>query len=167
MKNGPLQADQFRTRSAANSGRWPVPHPLDLHLCYYSVHTSRAALTEGEREVAGIGREPHAKAVLRSSARASPSSLSTQPGHNMTVISVMVGSVRQVRFAKDPRTLHRSSDEPRRRRRAAARPQGLSIPFFDAPMPSAMATRPAYAAKMEASSNSLGLATQISAVPIA
>ena len=41
-----------------------IPHPHDLHLAYYSVHTSRAALTEGEREIARIGRKLHAKSVL-------------------------------------------------------------------------------------------------------
>ncbi|MDF3833933.1 pirin family protein [Cupriavidus basilensis] len=42
-----------------------IPHPHDLHLGYYSVHTSRAALMEGEREIARIGRELRAKGVLR------------------------------------------------------------------------------------------------------
>ncbi|MBO9662841.1 MAG: pirin family protein [Dokdonella sp.] len=42
-----------------------IPHPHDLHLGYYSVHTSDAALAEGEREIARIGRELHAKGVLR------------------------------------------------------------------------------------------------------
>lgn len=41
-----------------------VPHPHDLHLGYYSVHTSRAALIEGEREIARIGRELRAKGVV-------------------------------------------------------------------------------------------------------
>lgn len=42
-----------------------IPHPHDLHLGYYSVHTSKAALVEGEREIARIGRELRAKGVLR------------------------------------------------------------------------------------------------------
>jgi redox-sensitive bicupin YhaK (pirin superfamily) len=42
-----------------------IPHPHDLHLGYYSVHSSGAALIEGEREIARIGRELHAKGVLR------------------------------------------------------------------------------------------------------
>jgi redox-sensitive bicupin YhaK (pirin superfamily) len=41
-----------------------VPHPHDLHLGYYSVHTSNAALIEGEREIERIGRELRAKGVL-------------------------------------------------------------------------------------------------------
>lgn len=42
-----------------------IPHPHDLHLGHYSVHTSRTALIEGEREIARIGRELSAKGVLR------------------------------------------------------------------------------------------------------
>lgn len=42
-----------------------IPHPHDLHLGYYSVHTSPAALIEGEREIARIGRELRAKGVVR------------------------------------------------------------------------------------------------------
>lgn len=42
-----------------------IPHPHDLHLGYYSVHTSPEALVEGEREIARIGRELRAKGVLR------------------------------------------------------------------------------------------------------
>lgn len=41
-----------------------IPHPHDLHLGYYSVHTSRAGLIEGEREIERIGRELRAKGVL-------------------------------------------------------------------------------------------------------
>jgi len=41
-----------------------IPHPHDLHLGYYSVHTSPAALIEGEREIARIGRELRAKGVV-------------------------------------------------------------------------------------------------------
>jgi len=41
-----------------------IPHPHDLHLGYYSVHTSDAALIEGEREIARIGNELRAKGVL-------------------------------------------------------------------------------------------------------
>jgi len=42
-----------------------IPHSHDLHLGYYSVHTSRAALMEGEREIERIGRELRAKGLLR------------------------------------------------------------------------------------------------------
>ena len=42
-----------------------IPHPHDLHLGYHSVHTSRAALIEGEREIERIGHELRAKGVLR------------------------------------------------------------------------------------------------------
>lgn len=42
-----------------------IPHPHELHLGYYSVHTSQAALEEGERGIARIGRELRAKGVLR------------------------------------------------------------------------------------------------------
>ena len=41
-----------------------IPHPYDLHVGYYSVHTSSAALTEGEREIARVGRETHARGVM-------------------------------------------------------------------------------------------------------
>lgn len=41
-----------------------IPHPHELHLGYYSVHTSGAALREGEREIERIGRELRAKGVL-------------------------------------------------------------------------------------------------------
>jgi len=41
-----------------------IPHPHDLHLGYYSVHTSDVALREGEREIERIGRELRAKGVL-------------------------------------------------------------------------------------------------------
>ena len=41
-----------------------IPHPHDLHLGYYSVHTSRVALIEGEREIERIGQELRAKGVL-------------------------------------------------------------------------------------------------------
>lgn len=41
-----------------------IPHPHDLHLGHYSVHTNRLALIEGEREIARIGRELQAKGVL-------------------------------------------------------------------------------------------------------
>lgn len=44
-----------------------VPHPHDLHLGNYSVHTNRAALIEGEREIARIGHELRANGVLRRS----------------------------------------------------------------------------------------------------
>ncbi len=42
-----------------------IPHPYDLHLGYYSVHTSSAALSEGEGEIERIGRELRTKGVLR------------------------------------------------------------------------------------------------------
>lgn len=41
-----------------------IPHPHNLHLGHYSVHTSAAALIEGEREIARIGRELRAKGVV-------------------------------------------------------------------------------------------------------
>ncbi len=41
-----------------------VPHPHDLVMGYYSVHTSEAALAEGEREIARIGRQLRAGGVL-------------------------------------------------------------------------------------------------------
>lgn len=42
-----------------------IPHPHELHLGYYSVHTSNEALTEGEREIERIGRELRAKGIMR------------------------------------------------------------------------------------------------------
>ncbi|WP_423372124.1 pirin family protein [Burkholderia sp. LMG 32019] len=42
-----------------------IPHPHELHLGYYSVHTSAAALAEGEREIVRIGHELRAKGVMR------------------------------------------------------------------------------------------------------
>lgn len=42
-----------------------LPHPHELHLGNYSVHTRPEALVEGEREIARIGRELRAKGVLR------------------------------------------------------------------------------------------------------
>ncbi|CAG2157550.1 hypothetical protein LMG31506_06046 [Cupriavidus yeoncheonensis] len=42
-----------------------IPHPHDLHLGYYSVHTSAAALIEGEHEIARIGRELRARGLVR------------------------------------------------------------------------------------------------------
>ncbi|MCQ4437984.1 hypothetical protein NO135_23560, partial [Clostridioides difficile] len=42
-----------------------VPHPHDLHLGNYSVHTSAAALVAGEREIVRIGPELRAQGVLR------------------------------------------------------------------------------------------------------
>lgn len=42
-----------------------IPHAHDLHLGRYSVHTSPAALSEGEREIERIGQALHAKGVLR------------------------------------------------------------------------------------------------------
>lgn len=42
-----------------------IPHPHDLHLGYYSVHTSSEALIEGEREIQRIGQDLRAKGALR------------------------------------------------------------------------------------------------------
>ncbi|WP_321863642.1 pirin family protein [Burkholderia cenocepacia] len=42
-----------------------IPHPHALHLGAYSVHTSAAALGEGEREIVRIGHELRAKGVMR------------------------------------------------------------------------------------------------------
>jgi redox-sensitive bicupin YhaK (pirin superfamily) len=42
-----------------------IPHPHALYLGSYSVHTSSAALSEGEHEITRIGRELRAKGVLR------------------------------------------------------------------------------------------------------
>ncbi|VWB48120.1 pirin domain-containing protein [Burkholderia arboris] len=42
-----------------------IPHPHDLHLGAYSVHTSAAALAEGEREIVRVGRELRARGVMR------------------------------------------------------------------------------------------------------
>jgi redox-sensitive bicupin YhaK (pirin superfamily) len=42
-----------------------IPHPHALYLGNYSVHTSSAALTEGEHEIARIGRELRSKGALR------------------------------------------------------------------------------------------------------
>ena len=42
-----------------------IAHPHDLHLGHYSVHTSAAALIEGEREIARIGRGLRVQGVLR------------------------------------------------------------------------------------------------------
>ncbi|AOR72514.1 hypothetical protein BBJ41_33310 [Burkholderia stabilis] len=42
-----------------------IPHPHDLHLGRYSVHTSAAALIEGEREIMRIGCELHTKGTMR------------------------------------------------------------------------------------------------------
>jgi redox-sensitive bicupin YhaK (pirin superfamily) len=42
-----------------------IPHPHALYLGNYSVHTSSAALSEGEHEIARIGRELRSKGVLR------------------------------------------------------------------------------------------------------
>jgi redox-sensitive bicupin YhaK (pirin superfamily) len=42
-----------------------IPHPHDLHLGYYSVHTSPTALVEGEREIVRIGHELRAKGLVR------------------------------------------------------------------------------------------------------
>ncbi|MEM5314961.1 pirin family protein [Paraburkholderia sp. JHI869] len=42
-----------------------IAHPHDLHVGYYSVHTSPAALIEGEREIARIGRDLRASGVVR------------------------------------------------------------------------------------------------------
>ena len=42
-----------------------IPHSHALYVGNYSVHTSSTALSEGEREIARIGRELRAKGVLR------------------------------------------------------------------------------------------------------
>ncbi len=42
-----------------------IPHPHDLVLGYYSVHTSRAALDQGEREIDRIGMQLRADGRLR------------------------------------------------------------------------------------------------------
>jgi len=42
-----------------------IPHPHDLHLGHYSVHTSPTALIEGELEIARIGRERRAQGLIR------------------------------------------------------------------------------------------------------
>lgn len=42
-----------------------VPHPHDLHLGYYSVHTSPQALLRGETEIRRIGAELAAQGVLK------------------------------------------------------------------------------------------------------
>nr|WP_315591709.1 pirin family protein [uncultured Cupriavidus sp.] len=41
-----------------------IPHPHALRVGHYSVHTSDAALFEGEREIARIGRELRARGIL-------------------------------------------------------------------------------------------------------
>jgi hypothetical protein len=41
-----------------------IPHPYDLHLGPYSVHTSSAALIEGESEIARIGLELRTRGVV-------------------------------------------------------------------------------------------------------
>jgi hypothetical protein len=41
-----------------------IPHPHDLHLGYYSAHTSHVALIESEREITRIARELGAKRVV-------------------------------------------------------------------------------------------------------
>jgi redox-sensitive bicupin YhaK (pirin superfamily) len=42
-----------------------IPHPHDLHLGRFSVHTNPTALIEGEQEIVRIGRELRAQGVLR------------------------------------------------------------------------------------------------------
>ena len=63
------QSDEAIEFEAVTNARFvlgtAIPHPHDLHLGHYSVHTSPAALVEGEREIARIGRELRAKGVLR------------------------------------------------------------------------------------------------------
>jgi hypothetical protein len=41
-----------------------VKHPHDLVTGYYSVHTSQAALREGEKNIATIGRRLHNQGVI-------------------------------------------------------------------------------------------------------
>ena len=63
----------------------------------------------------------------------------------MTVISVIVGSVRQERFAE--KTAHWILDHLKKREGIDARLLDLAdypLPFFDAPSPPAMPGRPAY-----------------------
>lgn len=49
-----------------------VPHPHPLHLGNYSVHTSAAALVEGERRIAELGRRLHAAGDRRTAAGTVP-----------------------------------------------------------------------------------------------
>jgi redox-sensitive bicupin YhaK (pirin superfamily) len=41
-----------------------IPHPHDLHLGHYSVHTNPSALIEGEHEIARIGQELRDKGMM-------------------------------------------------------------------------------------------------------
>ncbi|WP_200954494.1 pirin family protein [Rhizobacter sp. Root1221] len=49
-----------------------VPHPHPLHLGHYSVHTSAAALVEGERRIAELGRQLRAMGDRRTSSGTVP-----------------------------------------------------------------------------------------------
>ncbi|RQR24617.1 pirin family protein [Burkholderia sp. Bp9142] len=49
-----------------------VPHPHPLHLGYYSVHTSAAALEEGERRIAELGRQLKAAGSRRTASGTIP-----------------------------------------------------------------------------------------------
>jgi len=51
-----------RTRFVIGSA---APHPHDLHLGNYSVHTSAATLAAGEAEIVRIGRKLRADGTLR------------------------------------------------------------------------------------------------------
>lgn len=62
------QSDAVIEFEAATDARFllgtAIPHPHDLHLGHYSVHTSPAALIEGESEIARIGRELRVTGVV-------------------------------------------------------------------------------------------------------
>jgi redox-sensitive bicupin YhaK (pirin superfamily) len=49
-----------------------VPHPHDLHLGYYSVHTSADALERGERRIAELGRKLQLAGERRTKSGSSP-----------------------------------------------------------------------------------------------
>jgi hypothetical protein len=49
-----------------------VPHPHDLHLGYYSVHTSAEALERGERRIAELGAKLAAAGERRTQSGVTP-----------------------------------------------------------------------------------------------
>jgi hypothetical protein len=49
-----------------------VPHPHDLHLGYYSVHTSAEALARGESRIEELGRKLAAAGDRRSQSGSTP-----------------------------------------------------------------------------------------------